>query len=77
MTEIFRVRVDRQLLDEASRVAEEIGTSPGEVVRILFKQMVKRRSVPFALSADAPLHDVVDVARRNEILRNLDETTDW
>src|ERR1035438_2511062 len=42
-TEEFRVRIDRKLAREARRVAEEIGTTPGEVVRLLFTQLVKRR----------------------------------
>jgi antitoxin component of RelBE/YafQ-DinJ toxin-antitoxin module len=35
MTEIFRVRVDPKLLKQAQAVAEEIGTSPAELVRIM------------------------------------------
>ena len=41
-TEEFRVRIDRALIKQAKRVAEEIGTTPGEVVRLLFRQMFKR-----------------------------------
>ena len=72
MTDIFRVRVDRKLLKETSRVAEEIGTTPGEIVRILFAQLVKRRRIPFALAADA--EELLDVKRRNRILRELDNS---
>jgi antitoxin component of RelBE/YafQ-DinJ toxin-antitoxin module len=46
-TEEFRVRIDRTLIKQAKLVAEEIGTTPGEVVRLLFHQMVKRRTIPF------------------------------
>jgi len=53
MTEIFRVRVERKLIHQASKVAKEIGVTPGEVVRLIFKQMVKRRTIPFPLHADA------------------------
>ena len=74
MTDVFRVRVERKLLADASRVAEEIGTSPGELVRILFTQLVRRRSVPFPLSAD---DDLLDVKRRNRILRGLDDSEGW
>jgi antitoxin component of RelBE/YafQ-DinJ toxin-antitoxin module len=75
MTDTFRVRVDRKLLAEASRVSAEIGTTPGEIVRLLFAQLVKRREVPFKLSAD--FDDVADVERRNRILRELDDSEGW
>jgi addiction module RelB/DinJ family antitoxin len=80
MTDIFRVRIERKLLKDASRVAEEIGTTPGEIVRLLFAQLVKRRSIPFTLSADAPSAtdlDLVDVQRRNKILKDLDDSEGW
>jgi antitoxin component of RelBE/YafQ-DinJ toxin-antitoxin module len=72
MTDIFRVRVDRKLLARASRVAEDIGTTPGELVRLLFAQLVKRRRVPFSLCADAD--GLLDVEHRNKILRDLDDS---
>jgi antitoxin component of RelBE/YafQ-DinJ toxin-antitoxin module len=61
---MFRARVDRKLNDEARRVAEEIGTSPGELVRLLFTQLVKRRAVPFPLQADTPESEVLGPAER-------------
>lgn len=68
MTELFRVRIDRKLIAQASKVAEEIGTTPGEVVRMLFKQMVKRRTIPFPLSADTPEDEIFSSAeRRNKL----------
>ena len=63
-TEEFRVRVDRKLAREARRVAEEIGTTPGEVVRMLFAQLVKRRAIPFPLQADSPEGEVLGPAKR-------------
>ena len=73
MSEMFRVRIERSLIKEASKVAEDIGTTPGEVVRLLFKQMVKRRTIPFPLSADSPEDDVVGPAkRRAELARMFD-----
>ena len=64
MTELFRVRIEHKLVAEASKDSEEIGTTPGEVVRLLFKQMVKRRAVPFPLQADAPEDDVLGPVER-------------
>ena len=63
-TEEFRVRIDRTLIKQAKRVAEEIGTTPGEVVRLLFCQMVKRRTIPFPLHADNPEVEVLGSAKR-------------
>jgi addiction module RelB/DinJ family antitoxin len=63
-TEEFRVRIDRKLAKEARRVAEEIGTTPGEVVRLLFAEMVKRRAIPFPLQADSPEAEVLGSAGR-------------
>jgi len=77
MTDIFRVRVDRKLLAQASRVAGEMGTTPGEIVRLLFAQLVKRRAIPFNVLADAPKDDLVDVRRRNRVLGDLDDSKDW
>lgn len=73
---MFRCRIERKLIAEATKVTEEIGTTPGEVVRLLFTQLVKRRSIPFPLSAD--VHDgLVDVRRRNKVLRELDDAEGW
>ena len=77
MTELFRCRIDRKLLAEAEQVSEEIGTTPGEVVRLCFKQMVKRRAIPFPLNADGPGDGLVDVQRRNKVLRDLDDVKGW
>jgi antitoxin component of RelBE/YafQ-DinJ toxin-antitoxin module len=63
-TEEFRVRIDRKLANEARRVTEEIGTTPGVVVRLLFAQLVKRRAIPFPLPADSPEGEVLGPAER-------------
>ena len=64
MTETFRCRIERRLISQATKVAEEIGTTPGEVVRLLFAQMVKRRAIPFPLQADTPEDDVLTAPKR-------------
>ena len=65
------------MLRDAKRVTEEIGTTPGEVVRLLFKQLVKRRAIPFPLTADAPDEGLLDKRRRNRVLRDLDDSEGW
>ena len=64
MSEMFKVRINRTLIDEASKVVKEIGTTPGEVVRLLFKQMVKRRTIPFPLQADTPEDEILSSPKR-------------
>jgi len=78
MTEIFRVRVDPKLLKQAHAIAEEIGTSPAELVRIMLKQLVKRRAIPFPLEAPGETEaDVMNIQRRNRIWRSLDDSEGW
>ena len=56
------------MLREAAKVADEIGTTPGEVVRLLFKQMVKRRAIPFPLQADAAEDEIFTTTERRNAL---------
>jgi antitoxin component of RelBE/YafQ-DinJ toxin-antitoxin module len=74
MTEVFRVRLEKDLIREAKTVAEQIGTSPGEVVRTVFTQMVKRRAIPFPLQADTPEAEVLSSGkRRSKMWDEMDE----
>jgi addiction module RelB/DinJ family antitoxin len=74
MTEMFRCRIDRKLLGDAKRVTEAIGTTPGEVVRLLFKQMVKRRTIPFPLNADSGEDEILPPSRRRvDLWDQMDE----
>jgi antitoxin component of RelBE/YafQ-DinJ toxin-antitoxin module len=56
-TEEFRVRIDPKLLRETKRVAEEIGTTPGDLVRMLFAHVVKLRALPFRPSSFPALEE--------------------
>lgn len=64
MTEVFQCRMDRRLAAKAKAIAKEIGTTPGEVVRLMFTQMVKRRAIPFPLQADSPEDEVLSSPKR-------------
>ena len=64
MTELFRCRVDDQLLAVAKRIAEEIGTDCGVLVNLMFTQLVKRRTVPFPLMADSAEDEVLSPTKR-------------
>ena len=50
MTEQIRLRIDRQLAEEAHEVCREIGITPTAAVSMFFAQMVKLRGLPFALA---------------------------
>jgi addiction module RelB/DinJ family antitoxin len=77
MTEIFRVRIDPKLLKQAHQVTRQMGTSPGELVRMLFTQVVRNRAIPFEVSADGRAEDLLDIKRRNRILLSLDDSEGW
>ena len=64
MTELFRCRVDENLLAAAKRAADEIGTDCGVLVNLMFKQLVKRRTVPFPLMADSAEDEILAPAGR-------------
>ena len=74
MTELFRCRVDEKLLAEAKHVAHEIGTDCGVLVNLMFKQLVKRRTVPFPLMADSSEDEILSpVGRRAAMLKEMHE----
>lgn len=56
MTEQIRLRIDRQLAEEADEVCREIGITPTAAVSMFFAQMVKLRGLPFRPS-DFPALD--------------------
>lgn len=68
MTEVFQCRIDSKLVAKAKAVAKEIGTTPGEVVRLMFAQMVKRRAIPFPLQADSPEDEILAPTARRAAL---------
>jgi addiction module RelB/DinJ family antitoxin len=68
MTEVFQCRVDKKLVAKAREVTKDIGTTPGEVVRLMFAQMVKRRAIPFPLNADSPEDEVLGSVKRRAAL---------
>ncbi len=49
MTVLFRCRVEKGVLQKADRVAERLGTSTPEMVRIFMTQMARTGKVPLSL----------------------------
>ena len=76
MTVIFRGRVDPRRLKKAEKVAENLGTSVPELVRIFIAEVARTGSVPvsMAIKAEEPL---VNKKRRNQIWASLDDTETW
>jgi addiction module RelB/DinJ family antitoxin len=69
MTEMFRCRVDKELLQEAHQISKQMGTSTAELVRIFMKALVKNRTLPFVPKADTEEDEVLGpIQRRREML---------
>lgn len=74
MSIVWRVRIDEDVLNRADRVTKRLGTSTQEMVRIFVTQIAKSGKVPLKLETDDQL---IDVRRRNKILRDLDDSEGW
>jgi len=75
MTVLFRCRVDEKTLAKADAVTEQIGTKTPEVVRMFLHQIAQSGSVPISLSANG--EGLLDKARRNRVLKDLDDSEGW
>jgi antitoxin component of RelBE/YafQ-DinJ toxin-antitoxin module len=71
MSTVWRVRIDNSVLNKANRVTKRLGTSTQEMVRVFVTQIANSGKVPLKLDSDA---DLLDVQRRNKILRDLDDS---
>ena len=75
MTVLFRCRIEKPLLDKANRVTDHLGTSTAEMVRIFVAQIARTGKVPLNLHTQPD--DPLDVKRRNQVLRDLDDSQGW
>jgi len=75
MTVLFRCRIEKPLLDKADKVTDQLGTSTAEMVRIFVAQIARTGKVPLKLQTQPD--DLLDVKRRNQILRDLDDSESW
>ena len=72
MTVLFRARVDKRLLRQAQRVCEEMGLDTQEAVRLFLAAVVRRRELPFKVTAESPEDELLQTqARRAEILESF------
>ena len=71
---VWHVLVECDLLKEALQVSNEVGIPLEEIVRLLLAELVKSRKIPFSLSEN---DDLVDVIRQSRILGELDDCKEW
>ena len=68
MSAIAKSRIDSKLKREAEAVLEEIGLKPRAALELFYKQIIKRRAIPFPVQADSPEDDVLSPAARRNAL---------
>jgi addiction module RelB/DinJ family antitoxin len=68
MSAIAQSRIDPELKRQAEAVLEEIGLKPRAALELFYKQIIKRRAIPFPVQADSPEDEVLSTAaRRNKL----------
>jgi addiction module RelB/DinJ family antitoxin len=68
MSAIAKSRIDPELKRQAEAVLEEIGLKPRAALELFYRQIIKRRAIPFPVQADSPEDDVLSpAARRNKL----------
>ena len=75
MTVLFRCRVEKPLLEKANRVTTRLGTSTAEMFRIFVAHIAHTGKVPLNLAPEPEAR--LDRARRNRVLRDLDDSEGW
>ena len=69
MTETFRCRVDKDVLQRANEVSQQMGTSTSELVRIFLKALVKTGQLPFTPKGETEEDETLGpIERRREML---------
>ena len=68
MGAIPKSRIDPELERQAEAVLEEIGLKPRAALELFYKQIIKRRAIPFPVQADTPEEEVLSSSeRRNQL----------
>lgn len=68
MTAIVRSRIDSELKRQAEAVLDEIGLKPRAALELFYKQIIKRRAIPFPVKADGPEEEILSSADRRNAL---------
>jgi len=68
MSAVVKSRIDPSLKREAEAILEEIGLKPRAALELFYKQIIRRRAIPFPVQADPPEDDILSpAARRNKL----------
>lgn len=68
MTAVLKTRIDPKLKRQAEAILEEIGLKPRAALELYYKQIIKRRAIPFPVQADVPEDEILSpAARRNSL----------
>ena len=68
MSAVAKSRIDPELKRQAEAVLEEIGLKPRAALELFYKQIIKRRAIPFPVQADSPDDEVLSPAARRNAL---------
>jgi addiction module RelB/DinJ family antitoxin len=71
MTEMFRCRVEKDLLKTVHQVSAEMGTSTAELVRIFLKALAKNRQLPFTPRAEAEEDETLGSVERRQAMADF------
>jgi len=61
-------RIDSELKRQAEAVLDEIGLKPRAALELFYKQIIKRRAIPFPVKADGPEEEILSSADRRNAL---------
>jgi DNA-damage-inducible protein J len=68
MSAIVKSRIDSELKRQAEAILKEIGLKPRAALELFYKQIIKRRAIPFPVQADSPEDEILSsVTRRNAL----------
>ncbi len=68
MSAVAKSRIDPELKRQAEAVLAEIGLKPRAALELFYKQIIKRRAIPFPVQADSAEEEVLSpAARRNQL----------
>ncbi len=74
MNTLFRARMDKRLLHEAQDVCQQMGLDTQTAVRLFLTALVRRRELPFRVTAETPEDELLQPrARRAQILDSFYE----
>ena len=77
MTEQVHYRIDRTLMKRAKKVCAELGITPTAAVSMFFAQLVNEGGMPFRPRVQPKVDGLLDIDRRNRVLRELDDSEGW